>query len=161
MIKFVSVATFAVCAIAALPASAADLHVANSVASVVRIPLANKSPQQLNKEIQAAAELVCADANASSSCVEDTLQDASRQLKELTKGQPGFSKIEVARNDPTSVSISLAGKSLAQVDQEIDAAAAKVCKSTAGIEYRECVAGAAQDAKNRLAEARRGRLAMN
>ncbi|MGZ3369275.1 MAG: hypothetical protein ACXWK1_10165 [Caulobacteraceae bacterium] len=104
MIKFVSVVTFAVCAVAA-PAMAADLHVANSAASIVRITLANKAPEQLSREIQAAADLVCADANASVSCVSDTVADANRQVRELTKGRPGFTKIEVARNDPTSISI--------------------------------------------------------
>lgn len=157
MIKFVSVAAFAVCAIAALPASAADLHVANSTASVIRITLNNKSPGQLGKEIEAAANLVCADANASSSCVQETIFDANRQVKELTKGAQA--KIEVARDDPTSVRISLVGKSAAQVSKEIETAAASVCKSASGAEYRECVSDAIQDAKGRLAQA--GKLAMN
>jgi hypothetical protein len=161
LIKFVSVAAFAVCAIA-LPAVAADLHVANTTASVVRITLASKSPDQLNKEIQAAAELVCADANATDNCVQETILEANRQVRELTQGRSGFTKIEVARNDPTSVSISLSGKTLTQVNQEIDAAAATVCKAYTGPDYRECVAGAADDAKRRLAETRRGgKLALN
>ena len=161
MIKFVSIATFAVFAVSA-PAMAADLHVANSAASVVRITLSNKVPEQLNREIQAAAELVCADANASVNCVSDTIADANRQVRELTKGRPGFTKIEVARNDPTSISISLAGKSAAQVNQEIDTAASTVCRGEVRDDYRECVAGAAADAKHRLSESRRGgKLASN
>ena len=141
---------------------AADLHVANSTASVVRITLSNKAPAQLTREIQAAAELVCTDANASVNCIQDTIADANRQVRELTKGNPGFTKIEVARNDPTSISISLAGKSAAQVNQEIDAAATTVCKGELGADYRECVAGAAADAKHRLSETRRGgKLASN
>ena len=158
MIKFVSVAAFAVCAIAALPASAADLHVANSTASVIRITLTNKSPGQLSKEIEAAANLVCADANASSGCVEEALLDANRQVKELTKGAQGAAKIEVARDDPTSVRISLVGKSAAQVSKEIETAAAAVCKNETGAEYSECVTEAVQDAKSRLVGAK---LAMN
>ncbi len=162
MIKFVSVATFAVCAIAAAPAMAADLHVANSAASVVRITLANKAPELLSREIQAAAQLVCTDANASVNCVQDTIADANRQVRELTNGRAGFTKIEVARNDPTSISIALAGKSIAQVNQEIDAAATTVCKTEVGADFRECVAGAAADAKHRLSETRRsGKLASN
>ena len=162
MFKFVTFAAFAVCAVAAMPANAADLHVANSTASVVRIALANKTPQQLDKEIRAAADLVCADANASATCVDDALADAKRQIKEATKVRQPAPKIEVARNDPTSVTILLAGKSLAQVNQEIDAAAQAVCKGVTTSEYHECVVGAAQDAKHRLAEAPRDRkLAMN
>jgi len=158
LIKFVSAAAFAVCAIAAMPASAADLHVANSTASVIRITLTNKSPGQLSKEIEAAADLVCADANASSGCVEEALLDANRQVRELTKGPKGAAKIEVARDDSTSVRISLVGKSAAQVSQEIETAAAHVCKNEVGADYRECVADSVQDAKGRLAGAK---LAMN
>jgi hypothetical protein len=162
LVKFVSIAAFAVCAIAA-PAMAADLHVANSTASIVRITLANKAPTQLTREIQAAAELVCADGNASMNCVQDTIADANRQVHELTKGRPGFTKIEVARNDPTSISISLAGKSAAQVKQEIDVAATNVCRNEVGTDFRECVAGAVADAEHRLSEIRRagGKLASN
>lgn len=154
MKKFVGAAAFTLCALLAVPAGAADLHVANSTASVVRITLTNKAPEQLNKEIDAAAHLVCADVNASSDCFSEVVRDANRQVMELT-GKGRAAKIEVARNDPTSVRISLKGKTVAQVSQEIDAAAANVCKGQAAFDYRECVAAAIQDAKGRLAEAKK------
>jgi hypothetical protein len=144
-------------ALVALPASAADLHVANSTALVVRITLTNKAADQLSKEIDAAARLVCADAAAGADCVAEVRDDANRQVRELTArihpSAPG--KIEVARNDPTSVRILLQGKSVAQVSQEIEAAAATVCKGSAGADFRDCVADAIRDAKGRLAEAQK------
>ncbi|MGZ3369274.1 MAG: hypothetical protein ACXWK1_10160 [Caulobacteraceae bacterium] len=48
------------------------------------------------------------------------------------------------------------------MNQEIDAAATTVCRGEVGADYRECVAGAAADAKHRLSETRRGsKLASN
>lgn len=163
MIKLVSGAAFAVIALAALPASASDLHVANSAASVVRISVANKSPDQLTREIEAAARTVCAGPSASDGCYVDAVRDANRQVQDITgKSRQPAARIEVARNDPSTVRISLKGKSAAQINQEIDAAANTVCKGAVGSEFRDCVTTASQDAKRRLAEANKvGALAMN
>jgi hypothetical protein len=163
LIKFISVAAFAVTALAALPATAADLHVATSAASVVRISLTNKSPAQITLEINAAARTVCTGLNASETCFADAVSDANRQVQDITgKSRQPAAKIEVARNDPSTVRISVKGKSFAQLNQEIDAAANTVCKGSMGVDFRECVASASQDAKRRLAEANKvGALAMN
>ena len=82
--KFIVAAAFTVGALVAMPAGAADLHVVNSSASVVRIILTNKSPDQLNKEIEAAANLVCADVNAGNDCVSEVIFDAKKQVTALT-----------------------------------------------------------------------------
>ena len=151
--KFIVAAAFTVGALVAMPAGAADLHVVNSSASVVRIILTNKSPDQLNKEIEAAANLVCADVNAGNDCVSEVIFDAKKQVTALTGKTLG--KIEVARNDPTSIRVILKGKSVAQINQEIETAAATVCKNASVAEYRNCVAEAVSDAKGRLAEAQK------
>ena len=163
MIKLISGAAFAVIALAALPASASDLHVANSTASVVRISVANKSSDQLTQEIAAAARSVCTGPSASDGCYADAVRDANQQVQDIAgKTRQPTAKIEVARNDPSTVRISLKGKSTAQINQEIDAAANTVCKGALGAEFRDCVAAASQDAKHRLAEANKvGALAMN
>ena len=163
MIKFVSGAAFAAFALAALPADASDLHVANSAASVVRISVANKSADQLGREIDAAARTVCVGPSASETCYTDAIVDANRQVRDIVgKSRQPAAKIEVARNDPSTVRISLKGKSMVQINQEIDAAAVAVCKGAVGAEYRDCVASASHDAKQRLAEAGQvGALAMN
>ena len=162
MIKLISVAAFAVTALAALPASASDLHVANSATSVVRISLVNKSAAQITQEIKAAAHTVCTGLNASDTCYVDAVSDANRQVQEITgRSRQPAAKIEVARNDPSTVRISVKGKSFAQINQEIDAAANTVCKG-AGMDFSDCVTASAQDAKHRLAEANKvGALAMN
>jgi hypothetical protein len=163
LIKLVSGAAFAVIALAALPASASDLHVANSAASVVRIALANKSSDQVSREIDDAARTVCKGPSASEGCYMDAVRDANRQVQEITgRSRPPAAKIEVARNDPSTVRISLKGKSVAQINQEIDTAANAVCKGALGADFRDCVTTASQDAKRRLAEAGKTRtLAMN
>ena len=163
LIKLFSGAAFAVIVLSALPASASDLHVANSATSVVRISVANKSPDQLTREIEAAARTVCGGPSASDSCYVDALRDANRQVQDITgKSRQPAARIEVARNDPSTVRISLKGKSIAQINQEIDAAATLVCKGAVGADFRDCVRAASQDAKQRLAEAGKiGALASN
>jgi hypothetical protein len=163
LIKLISVAAFAVTALVALPASASDLHVAKSTASVVRIALANKSPTQISQEINAAARTVCTGLNASETCFADAVSDANRQVQDITgRSHQPAAKIEVARNDPSTVRISVKGKSFAQLNQEIDAAANTVCKGAMGADFHDCVTAASQDAKRRLAEANKvGALAMN
>jgi len=154
-----SAAAFAAVALVALPAAAADLHVANNSASVVRIAVAGKSHDQLRQEIDAAASKVC---GADTACVTDSKFDAERQLREIDAKSHQGNRIEVARNDPNTVRISLKGKTRAQIEQEIDAAAAKVCKTLSIGEQRECASQAAGDAKRRLAEAGGiGALALN
>ena len=151
---------FAACALMALPAVAADLHVAHSASSVVRIQVAGKTHDQVRQEIAAAAVKVCGDAGAN--CVDDARYDGERQLRELDARAHPVNRIEVARNDPNTVRISLKGKTRAQIEQEIDAAAVKVCKGASIAEERECKTQASADAKRRLAEAGAvGALAFN
>jgi hypothetical protein len=154
---------FAVVALTALPASASDLHAAPSAASVVHISVANKSADQLTREIDAAARTVCGASSVSDYCYWDAIRDAKRQVSDIMgKSRQPAAKVEMARNDPSTVRISLKGKSVDQINQEIDAAANTVCKGAVGSEFRDCVATASHDAKHRLAEINKvGALAMN
>ncbi len=131
---------FAAASLIALPAAAADLQV-NSI----RIPVAGKSRVQLLREIDDAAFTVCGVAAADAACLGGARYDAERQLDLL------MPKANQPANDPTTVRISLKGKSRAQIFQEIDAAAAHVCQDLVSVERRECVAQAADAAKRSLA----------
>ena len=155
MIKFASVAAvFAVSALIAAPASAANLRVSSPNDPVVRIAVNGKTVAQLNTEISAAATAVCgagAD-DATKACYRDAVSDADSQLAAITRASQSSAKLEVAKAGPSSMRVSLVGKSPAQIDDEIDAAARSVCKVTAAdrSEYADCVSAAVADAKVQL-----------
>jgi hypothetical protein len=143
----------------ALPAAAAELHVSSVANPVVRIAVAGKSAETLSAEIAAAAETVCGRPDtAKGGCVSMAVRDANRQLAAIKRAhEAAASGVEVARNDPTTVRVSLKGKSVAQIDADIAAAARSVCKASTGHgngwTFEACVNASVQDAKSRLAAA--------
>lgn len=163
MIKVATLAAvLAVSAFAAAPAAAGDLRVSSHESPVVRIPVAGKSADALRVEISAAAETVCGRPDtAKNGCVAVAVRDANRQLKAINRAHDvAAGRVEVARADPTVVRVSLKGKSAAQIDSDIDAAARSVCKASTGAgvgpAFGECVAASVKDAKTRLAQAMTG-----
>lgn len=151
-------AVLAVSAFAAAPAAAGEVRVSSHENPVVRIPVAGKSADALRVEISAAAETVCGRPDtAKNGCVAVAVRDANRQLKAINRAhEVAAGRVEVARADPTVVRVSLKGKSAAQIDSDIDAAARSVCKASTGASvgpaFGECVAASAKDAKTRLAQ---------
>lgn len=158
MIKLATLAAVAVSAFA-LPAAAADLHVSSAATPIVRIAVAGKSAETLNVEIAAAAETVCGRPDtAKGGCVSVAIRDANRQLRAIQRAhEAAASGVEVARNDPTTVRVSLKGKSSAQIEADIANAARSVCKASTGHgngwTFDACVSASVQDAKSRLAAA--------
>ncbi len=137
-------ATVAASALIAGSAGAGELHVYSPTAKVVHISLAGKAAAQIDTEIKSAAYTVC---GADNLCERGAIEDADTQLKAITH-KSGSAKVEVAR----IVRVSLAGKSPATIDADIQAAANTVCKATnddrAG--YAACVGVAVSDAKAQL-----------
>jgi hypothetical protein len=158
MTKLSTFATvLAVSAAFAAPALAGDLRVANPSETTVRIPVAGKSAAQLELEIKAAAATVCvAVGEGEGSCVTEAITNAHAQLAALTASGPQgvkhFARLDVVRGDQLSVHVKVAGKTLAQLQGEIQQAAAKVCEVSASdkAEYSECVSTALQDAQRQL-----------
>ncbi|CAN5583318.1 hypothetical protein BH10PSE4_BH10PSE4_01320 [soil metagenome] len=141
--------------LAALVATSASFAVPASAASavqLVRISLADKSTAQLDAEIKAAAQTVCATAT-STDCVTGAISDANRQLSGIVKAR-GASKTAYRREALTIVRVSLKGKSASQIDADIKIAAETVCKAAnRGVDrsnYRTCVGGAVRSAKAQL-----------
>ena len=159
MIKVAALATvLAVSALAFGPAVAGDLRVSSHENSVVRIPVAGKTADALKIEISAAAETVCGRPDtAKNGCVAVAVRDANRQLKAINRAHDVTAgRVEVARNDPTTIRVSLKGKTPVQIDNDIDAAARSVCKAStgaaAGPAFGSCFSASVRDAKSRLAQ---------
>lgn len=148
--------------LAAVPAAASDLRVSSRANPVVRIAVAGKTAEALNTEIAAAAETVCGRPDLTKNgCVSLAVRDANRQLKAINRAhEVAAGRVEVARNDPTVVRVSLRGKTAAQIDSDIDAAARSVCKAStgqkAGPVFGSCFSASVRDAKSRLAQASTG-----
>lgn len=156
MIKLSAIAAAALVASAfAAPAFATDLHVSSKTVSAVHVPLAGKSSDQITADIKAAAETVCADKGAAT-CIALAVSDANRQLSAIRRAHDTAGKVEVARNDPSTIRVSLKGKTSAQILADVDAAAQSVCKAAThashGMSYNACVATSSRDAKERLAD---------
>lgn len=146
-------ATTVLTALIAVPASASDLRVSSAPTPVVRIAVAGKSDVELRAEIKAAATTVCGKANFD--CAAEAIRDANAQLASINRAQQRAAqpaKIDVARADPTSVRVRVTGRTLAQVNADIEAAAKLVCKGQAGGDYTGCVIGAVHSAKAQLRE---------
>ena len=163
MIKVATLAAvLVVSAFAAAPAVAGEVRVSSHENPVVRIPVAGKSADALRVEISAAAESVCGRPDvAKNGCVSLAVRDANRQLKAINRAHDvAAGRVEVARNDPTTIRVSLKGKTAAQIDNDIDAAARSVCKASTGAgvgpAFSECVAASVKSAKTRLAQAMTG-----
>lgn len=159
MIKFVTLAAvLAVSALASVPAAAGDLRVSSRENAVVRIPVAGKTAEALRVEINTAAEDVCSRPDTGKNgCVAVAVRDANRQLKAINRAhEMAAGRVEVARNDPTVVRVSLKGKTPSQIDNDIDAAARSVCKASTGHavgpDFGSCFSASVRDAKSRLAQ---------
>jgi len=147
--KFACLAAAAAAALIAAPAAAADLRVSSTPSPVVRISLIGKTDAQVASEIQAAATQVC-DA-AGGPCVQGAIRNASRQYAAIKRSRdPVVAKVEVLREDRASVRVKIAGRSLEQIDADIDAAARTVCKAIGGADFRGCVEKASRSAKAQL-----------
>lgn len=150
MQKHLVLVTVASTALLSGVANAAELHVLNPVAPMVRIAVAGKSADQLKAEIQSAAETVCGAADTA--CVQDSIDDANRQLASLQRAKADFGPVEVSKEGPLTARVALAGKSRAQVLVDIKAAARAVCQPAASnaAEFRDCVDTAVSNAQYQL-----------
>jgi hypothetical protein len=159
LIKFVTLAAVvAASALASAPALAGDLRVSSHQSAVVRIPVAGKTADALKLEISNAAETVCDRPDvAKNGCVAVAVRDANRQLRAINRAHDVVAgRLEVARNDPTTIRVSLKGKTPAQIENDIDAAARSVCKASTGAAvgpaFGSCFSASVRDAKSRLAQ---------
>ncbi|QUD86133.1 hypothetical protein [Phenylobacterium montanum] len=129
-------------------AAAQTVSVARDISPVVRIALDGKSDVQINDEIAAAASKVCG-GSAGGDCYYETLLDAKNQFYAYIHArQAPVGRVDAATSGADLVRVSVAGKSPAEVDREIRAAAQKVCKaaSTDAIDFAECVSAATDNA---------------
>ncbi|MDB5457331.1 MAG: hypothetical protein JWP92_2916 [Caulobacter sp.] len=164
MIKLAALSALALTtALVALPAAAADLRISPNGAAVVRVSLAGKSSVQIQADLKAAADTVCAAqgnmrGESLRACVTASLRDARSQLVRinpaLASAKP--TKVLVAREDKSVIRVAVAGKSELQLSAEINTAAETVCKvstgTTIGASFRSCVTGAVKDANAQLRE---------
>lgn len=148
--KFACLAAAAATALMiAAPAAAADLRVSPTPGPVVRISLIGKTDAQVASEIQAAATTVCE--AASGPCVQTAIRSANRQYAAIKRSRDTVvAKVEVLREDRATVRVKIAGRSLEQIDADIDAAAKTVCKAIGGADFRGCVEKASRTAKAQL-----------
>jgi len=136
-------------------AQAADLRVSTSLTPVVRVSLAGKSAAQIDAEIKTAAQTVCTTTKnlVDKDCANSAVADARRQLSSAPKVRSPGIKLEIARNDAQVARVSLKGKTPAQIDADIEAAARTVCSAARNfnnVEYRACVARSVRAAKTQL-----------
>jgi len=148
-------AVMATSALIAAPAGAADLRVSNPTATSVHISLTGKSADQLASEINAAAKLVCGDrTDFDHGCFDSAVADANDQVSAINAAQHRVARadVDVERDGPDTIRLSLKGKSRAQLEGEIAAAARTVCSRTTagGAEFSLCVDAATLDAKEQL-----------
>lgn len=145
MKTFAAFAALAIAAAIAAPASAAS--------NEVRVSIANKSSVQIETEIKAAANTVCATVGKTQAdlCVNDAISSAHRQLASILRARDA-GKTQVAQS-VSVVRISLKGKTLDQVHAEIRTAAQTVCKtqpSYSVVTYQTCVNDTVRAAKSQL-----------
>jgi hypothetical protein len=158
MFKFSLFAAAATTILIAGPAGAADLRVFSPANPAIHISIVGKSTAQVREEIKVAATTVCG--APSGVCFSDAVQDADSQLSAITAARASKTaantasapNVEVARADPTTVHLSIKGKSRMVIEADIAAAARMVC-TAAGMnagEYNNCVSDAISDAKSQL-----------
>jgi hypothetical protein len=139
--------------LAALVATSAAFAAPANAAHLVRISLADKSTAQIDAEIRAAAQAVCADREPSDSveCVASAIGGANRQLSGIIKARAN--QAPARRETLTIMRVSLKGKSTDQIHADIKRAAETVCwasKPANPVDYRACVGGAVRSAKAQL-----------
>jgi hypothetical protein len=166
MSKFATLAALVVAAsaVTAVSANARDVRVSNPSAPVVHISLSGKSDLQVNAEIKTAADTVCGTLNGA--CITEAVSDAKSQFAAVKRARraanPTTARLDVTRTGPSTIRVSLTGKSPERIDSDIQSAAKIVCKATnTGFgDYTACVSVAVRDAKARLrtiAEAKQAR----
>jgi hypothetical protein len=147
--KFACLAAAAAAALIAAPAAAADLHVSRTPTPVVRISLIGKTDAQVTGEIASAATTVCGAPGGP--CVQAAVRNANRQYASIKRTRDaGTTKVEVIREDRASVRVKIAGRSIEQINTDIEAAARTVCKAVGGADFRGCVDKASRSAKTQL-----------
>ena len=142
MKTFAAFAALAIAAAVAVPASAKTAE--------VRVSITGKNSVQIENEIKAAAETVCA-GNGGQACVEVALMSAHRQLSSILRTReagkaPAIETVSVVR-------ISLKGKTRDQIHAEIRTAAATVCRAQPNfsvVTYQACVTDTVRAAKAQL-----------
>ncbi len=156
-LSFASIAAaVAVSALMTAPAGAAELRVNSPTTPVVHISLAGKTTAQVNTEIKAAANTVCGTWNGA--CISEAISDAQDQYAAITRmghkvaDASGANRLNVSRTGPTTIRVSLKGKTSAQIESEVQTAVQTVCKSTNPTfsDYRACVEVTDREAHSRL-----------
>ncbi len=150
MQKYFALAAVAASALFTTSAGATDLHVFNPTSTMVRISVVGKSADQLKTEIVSAANTVCGAAD--NVCVQDAVSDANRQLAVIQRVKNGAGRVDVSKDGPMTMRVSLVGKSHGQILQDIQAAAHAVCQPMVRtpVDYRSCVGQAVSDARFQL-----------
>lgn len=153
--KFVVLAAAAatLTAFAAVPAAASELRVSREPIQTIRIAIAGKTDAQVNSEIKAAAATVCG--VAAGDCVDATLRSATNQyaaIKRAAQRDANPAKLDVAREDHATIRVKVAGRTVEQINGDIDLAAKTVCKAVGAGDFRSCVASATRSAKSQLRE---------
>lgn len=145
MKTFAAFAALAIAAAVAVPATAKTAE--------VRVSIAGKNSVQIENEIKAAAETVCADSTklVAQDCLDGAKMSAHRQLASILRAReagktPAVETVSVVR-------ISLKGKTRDQIHAEIRTAAATVCKAqvrSSVVNYQACVTDTVRAAKAQL-----------
>lgn len=158
MFKFALFAAVATTVLVAGPAGAADLRVFSPANPAIHISIVGKTALQVREEIKTAATTVCG--APSGACFSDAVDDANSQLSAIMAARTSKTaanttdapNVEVARADPTTVHVSIKGKSRMVIEADIAAAARSVCTAAGGSagEYGNCVTDAINDAKSQL-----------
>ena len=144
-------AAFAALAIAA--AVAVAVPASAKTTAEVRVSITGKNSVQIENEIKAAANSVCADSSklAAQDCVDGATTSAHRQLASIMRARDTGKAVS---NETVSVvRISLKGKTQDQIHAEIRTAAATVCKAQprfSAVSYQSCVIDTVRAAKAQL-----------
>lgn len=155
MNKFAALAVVAtVSALGFQPALAADASRVN--VQTVRISLIGKTDAQVRTEIRDAAATVCG--ASVSDCTSLAIRKANAQFDKITRKRAAIAaptrtaRLYDGRAQVASVRVALAGRSPAEIEADINAAADTVCKATneTAPDYRSCVTGAVRSAKFQL-----------
>ena len=144
-------AATALTALATVPAAASDLRVSRAATPVVRIAIAGKTDAQMANEIKAAAITVCAPTGGE--CVDRSIRAASNQyasIKRANLRSAAPAKVDVAREDRATIRVKVTGRTIEQINADIDSAAKTVCKVVGTADFRSCVTTATRSAKSQL-----------
>jgi hypothetical protein len=151
LMKLAALVVATAAAIIAIPAAASDLRVSRSPTPVVRIAIAGKTDAQVSAEINAAAATVCG--APAGECFGNAVRGANSQysaIKRAHQRDANLAKVEVVREDRATIRVKVAGRSMAEINADIDSAAKTVCKVVGTGDFRGCVTNATRSAKAQL-----------